>query len=218
MKKRIVVITIVILILGVLVFFSLAYDHQNNGNCATTISGLWSAAATLVVGLIAYWQSKKYKKISDDTTDAMLMPDLYQSTAYSDEFAAPFEHVRAFVKGRLDFTAGYKVSKPIHLSFVKGPILNLTVKEIRNKTEVMTFVPGDVVSLRDEAIPFNLVLEVPEKWLEDRVQLSVILTYENIYGTKYEKTIHLSFSPDDMTVDAISFEKAKRVASGIDHV
>ncbi len=211
MKKRAVIFVIASIIVVALILSSLVYDYRNNGDCTTTISGLWSAFATLAVGLIAYWQSKKYKKISDDSTDAMLMPDIYQSTAYSDEFAAPFEHVRAFVKGRLDIAGGYKVSKPIHLSFVKGPILNLTAKEIRNETKAMSFIQGDVVSLRDEAIPFNLVLEVPENWLTDRAPLSVILTYENIYGTKYEKAIHLSFDPDDMTVDTISFEKAKRV-------
>ena len=212
MKKKIIFCTIAVLVIVALVFYSLAYDHRNNGNYATTISGLWSAVATLAVGLIAYWQSKKYQNNSDDTIDAMLMPDLYQSTAFSDEYQAPFEQYRAFVQGRLDFTEaeGYKVSQPIHLSFVKGPILNLTVKEIRNKTEGVAFVPENTISLRDEAIPFNLVIQVPEKWLKDRAELSVILNYENIYGAKFEKTIRLSFNPD-MTVDSISFEKAKRI-------
>ena len=214
MKKRIVVFAIaiiIIIIIGALIYASLVYDQQKNGNFATTISGLWSALATAAVGLIAFWQSAKYKKISDETTDAMLMPDIFQTIAFSDEFAAPFEQARPFVKGRLDITEGYKVSKPIHLSFVKGPILNLTAKEIRNETKVLTFIQGDTVSLRDEAISFNLVLEVPDKWLADRTCLSVILAYESIYGTKYEKTILLSFNPDTMTVDTITFEKAKRV-------
>ena len=209
MKKRLVVVIICIVVLA-LIIASLKYDYNHNGNAVTTISGLWSAAATIVVGLIAFWQSKKYKEISDKATDALLMPDIYRMTAFSDEYNAPFEQFREYVKGRLDTNDEYRQSMPIHLGFVKGPIINLVAKSIANGDKVLSYIQTDVVSLRNEAVPFNLTLEVPAAWLAEGQKLTVTLSYENIYGTKYEKPITVSFYPDDLAVDTIEFERAKR--------
>lgn len=215
MKKRYVVFSIVCtLALAVAAVASLVYDYCSNGNCVTTISGLWSALATIAVGLIAFWQSRRYKELSDETNEAMIMPEVYQTTAFSDEFQAPFEEYRAYVKGEFDKAENCMVSKPIHLSFVRGPIINITVKDIGNSSKVLSYSQTSTVSLRDETIPFNLVLSVPEEWMADgKAKLTATLSYENIYGIKYEKRIRVSLCLPDLAADSIEFEKAVRVTN-----
>lgn len=63
-----IIICIGILAIIVLIVLSLKYDIINNGNAVTMISGFWSAFATVILGLVAFWQNKQYKKLSDKTS------------------------------------------------------------------------------------------------------------------------------------------------------
>lgn len=47
---------------------SIKYDISCNNNFVTMLSGLWSAFATVVLGFIAIWQNRQYKKLSDKTS------------------------------------------------------------------------------------------------------------------------------------------------------
>ena len=85
MKKKIFNI-IAIIIVVFLAVLSCYYDSCNNGqhSFATMLSGLWSAAATVVLGFIAVWQNMQYKKLSDDYNDSLQMPEIYRTTSESD--------------------------------------------------------------------------------------------------------------------------------------
>ena len=204
-------IAIVIIVTLGLAGVSLYYDYCCNQNCVTIISGLWSALATAAIGGVAYWQNKCYKQLTDEANDAMQMPEIYRSTSYADEHSAVFEQYRAHVKGIIDRNTGYKWSQIIHLFFVRGPILNLYIKSIQCKSEILTCIDVESVSMRDEATPFNLSFEVPIDWLKPDNVITVTLVYENIYAVQYEKEIKILLYPKDLTVNKISFEKARRV-------
>lgn len=67
MKKTILKViswTIVVVFLMVALYFS----FKTKGDVATMVAGLWSALATVVLGLIALNQSRQYKKLSDKAT------------------------------------------------------------------------------------------------------------------------------------------------------
>ena len=103
------------------------------------------------------------------------------------------------------------VSSPIiHLNFMRGPILNLEVVGIKKDYETITYTSNRRSSLRDEAIPFNLVFYIPKQWITENNQFCVTLLYENIYGTKYEKEIFISLSSDVKSVLSIEFKRAQR--------
>ena len=209
MKKRYIAFAIIVT-LG-LAGASLIYDYCYNGNCVTIISGLWSAVATAAIGGIAYWQNKRYKQLTDETNDALQMPEIYRSTSYADEHSAVFEQFRAHVKGFIDQNERYKWSTIIHLFFVRGPILNLFMKTIKSKSGVLTCIDVEPVSMRDEATPFNLSFEVPTDWLKPDNEITVTLVYENIYAVQYEKEITIIFYTEDLSVKKISFKKARRI-------
>lgn len=57
-------------ILGVILFtILLYYSFKTKGDTATMIAGLWSALATIILGWIAIYQSKQYKRLSDKATE-----------------------------------------------------------------------------------------------------------------------------------------------------
>ena len=195
-----------------LAVISLLYDYHIHGDCVTVISGLWSAVATAAIGGIAYWQNKRYKQLADEANDAMQMPEIYRSTSYADEHSAIHEQYRAHVKGFVDLNSDYKWSQIIHLFFVRGPILNLRIKSIESDSIVLSCLGTETISMRDEATPFNLSFEVPTDWLKSGSVITVALIYENIYAVQYEKKLLIILNPEDLSVDQISFEKARRVS------
>ena len=150
--------------------------------------------------------------MADNANDTLQMPEIYCSTSYADEYNAVFEQYRGHVKGFIDRNTGYKWSKIIHLFFVRGPILNLYMKSIKSKSEVLPCINVEPISMRDESTPFNLSFEVPTDWLEPNNVATVTLVYENIYAIQYEKELKITLSSEDLAVDTISFEKARRAS------
>ena len=73
--RKIIIATIVLAIL------SCVYDYIINGNFVAMLSGLWSAASTIALGLLAFYQNKKYKDLSDQyqkTVDELaLKPEVF---------------------------------------------------------------------------------------------------------------------------------------------
>ena len=63
--RKIILPIIIILVILVAIIVSFCYDYQINGNVLTILSAMWSAAATALLGGIAYWQNKRYKELSD---------------------------------------------------------------------------------------------------------------------------------------------------------
>lgn len=67
MWKKISVAIGIVLFVGFLVV-ALCFSFGTTGDTATMISGLWSALATVVLGLIALFQNIRYKKLSDQAS------------------------------------------------------------------------------------------------------------------------------------------------------
>ena len=213
MKKKIFNI-IAIIIVVFLAVLSCYYDSCNNGqhSFATMLSGLWSAAATVVLGFIAVWQNMQYKKLSDDYNDSLQMPEIYRTTSESDTILGLLPEVWPELTGILvEDTIKYKRCKPIPLLFFRGPLLNLHVKELVINDNHYAYMQDYFHSLRDETTPFKLTLDIPEEYTKQKNNFDVVLTYENIYGINYEKTIHFSLEANDNYPDNIKFEKARRV-------
>ena len=59
---------VILLIFLILIYISFRYDYLINGNITTMLAGLWSAFATGIIGLIALYQNKRYKELSELST------------------------------------------------------------------------------------------------------------------------------------------------------
>lgn len=66
MKKLIEILSWIFAV--ILLALALYYSFKTQGDIATMVAGLWSALATVVLGLIALNQSRQYKKLSDKAT------------------------------------------------------------------------------------------------------------------------------------------------------
>jgi len=64
MTKKIFLVIIFLITL----VLALYYSFKTKGDVATMVAGLWSALATVILGAIALFQSRQYKKLSDKAT------------------------------------------------------------------------------------------------------------------------------------------------------
>lgn len=69
MKCKKVWIYVIGVIIACLTVMSILYDIKHNHNAVAMITGLWSAGATAVLGGIAFWQNKQYKKLADKSSE-----------------------------------------------------------------------------------------------------------------------------------------------------
>lgn len=200
-------------IIGFLAAISLWYDWKENGNCVTVISGLWSAAATAVLGGIAYWQNKKYKQLADQQNDVAFMPDLCISTALMDK---AFDFASAWVYSVQGCINDIKtiLCNPIKLWLLKGPIINLKVTKICHENECWECSKNSEMSFANESKPIYLFLYIPEKYALEGNRFVAALEYENVYGTKYKKEIVFTVKADNRTLNVQSLKRARRVEDG----
>jgi hypothetical protein len=61
-------LSFLIIIVVIAAIVSIEYDIFFNGNAITMVAGLWSAAATVILGIIAVWQNMRYKKLADQSS------------------------------------------------------------------------------------------------------------------------------------------------------
>ena len=211
-RNKIIIEIIIYLAVIAAAIASLQYDYFNNKNCVTIISGLWSAVATAVLGGIAYWQNKRYKSLSDEYNDLAFMPEIYICTAFDDRISGMRKSLFTNVNGGLEEGIKSCCCTPVMLWFVKGPIINLKVKEIKHSKKTYPCYVSKIgtASFRDETIPFNLILFIPEETISADNLYSAILEYENIYGTRYQKELTFTVYSGSTTPHIVELKKARR--------
>ena len=85
-KKYWILLLVIFVLFVTNIISAIIFDDSNsNANLFTAISGWVSAIATVVLGYIAVWQNKRYKELSDDMTDLMIMPDFFSPKAKGEQ-------------------------------------------------------------------------------------------------------------------------------------
>lgn len=98
MNRKITRLTVLVFIIAgivVAIYYSIQYDISCNRNFTTMLSGLWSALATVVLGIIALWQNNQYKKLSDKTSGETirLQHDLKDLTEKQEQALLTLKHI-----------------------------------------------------------------------------------------------------------------------------
>lgn len=189
---------------------SLWYDWKENGNCVTMIAGLWSAAATAILGGIAYWQNKKYKQLADQQNDLAFMPDFFISDSFTDMALKANANLFFVVRGVIDDIETCRCGS-IMLFFIKGPVLNLKVTEIWRGEKYWKCSENGKKTFRDESKPISLDVDIPKKYAQEDSSFTAVLEYENVYGTKYRKKIDFDIEAGNRTPIVHALKKAKRI-------
>lgn len=196
--RKIILPIIIILVILVAIIVSFCYDYQINGNVLTILSAMWSAAATALLGGIAYWQNKRYKELSDKYSQKidslMLTPECHLvSILGSREPNMPY---------MIANTADPFVEYYLKFSTLNLPMIDITVKEIEfsnldDSTEKLSFPHSKIAfnifkfSILETCSPFLICMTIPTKFTNRRTSCKLTLSYKNIYGATLEKSFVL---------------------------
>lgn len=201
---------IAITITVILAIKTVLYDIQTNGNAVTSLSGIWSAFATIVLGGIAYWQNKRYKQLADEANDMAFMPELYIPTALMDTISSQKQGI--FNK----ITANFSKTIPsmrftIHLQAIRTPMINLKVDSFTCENKEYQYSEKTELTLSEKSSNIDVVFSVPQECCNPGKQGSVKLYYENIYGTKYCKSIEFTIGDEGNSFKELELKKAQRI-------
>ena len=207
MKKIVWIFGGLIITLGLV--FPFCFVSCMNPNLATLISGIWSALATVTLGLIALWQNKRYKEYTDRYNDLQYMPEFYKADlnellSASGKLKSPFEVKVA--------TGEAYAALRITVMAYNPPILNLNIYKLIVDERLIGDQPiGKAVEIHPSfpAVPMNLY--VPKSTVEDKKEhrAVAVFRYENLYGTVYSKTVEFQYC--GLQISDARFEKAQRV-------
>lgn len=190
----------IIIIFGILVtiILSFFYDYQISGNVLTILSAMWSAAATALLGGIAYWQNKRYKELSDKYSqkidNLMLTPECH--------LVSISNHGEAGIPRMIANTSDRFLEYNLKFCSLNLPILDLTVKEIEfcnlEDSAENSYFPHSKIefnifnfSIFENYSPFMICITVPINYTNKRTRCKLALSYKNIYGATLEKSVVL---------------------------
>ena len=124
MKKIVWIFGGLIITLGLV--FPFCFVSCMNPNLATLISGIWSALATVTLGLIALWQNKRYKEYTDRYNDLQYMPEFYKAS--TSESITEVDRFKFPLQAKVE-TKEICTALPITIMAYKPPILSLNIIE-----------------------------------------------------------------------------------------
>jgi hypothetical protein len=176
----------------VCIVISICLADKMRTNTASIIGGALSAIATVFLGLIAIWQNTRYKKMADEANDLQVRPEFFVVYRYStDKDYYNIPTLTVYPK-RCEWI---KDARDDILCFCK--VLNFPV--IRIEPQLLFYYKdgemADVYSEFDSQMEDNLILEKDAVFriiLKNKDELDKIfieVEFENIFGSKYRKTI-----------------------------
>lgn len=191
-----------ILIIVVLLFIAVycCINARNwEPNTVSMISGLWSAVATFMVGVIAYWQTKKYKEQADRIEDRMNAPEFYLPS-----FLGEYEH--GIKTGGNNITVcgesdrGLQGKRTFKFMSYDKPIIQLKPIEVRIDEEVeqITIKPESGIDINYPHDAFFIGLCDFKNRANGLHEIEITMAFQNIYGAQYQKKYYgIIFVKDD---------------------
>lgn len=205
---KLALIIIVLLSLAVLCCIKASSWESNT---VSMISGLWSAVATFVVGVIAFWQTKKYKEQADHFEDLMNAPEFYLPS-----FLAEFPHGmktgynRIMVRGEAE--SGVHGKNAFKLMSYDKPIIHLKPIKVRidEVIEPITISPQSGIDINYPHDAFTIGISGFKEMKDGLHDIEMIITFENMYGTKYKKKLTGVIRVVSNTIQWIDNEKLSK--------
>lgn len=190
----------------------IVWADRFSSNRASIVGGVLSTMATALLGAIAFWQNKRYKELSDEMTDRMCMPELYQAETIGEMLEnLSKSSYNAFVF-RMDTDEKSIAIDCSTFGVLNSPIINVCVKIATNHNDfVMLERKEETYSLYGQDVGFHLFLKLPQSLVMGTRKYNIIFEYENIYGTKYEKCASFVLQTEESTqASQWKFDRARR--------
>ena len=194
-----------IILVGSIICYCKADTYSPNQ--ASILGGILSAIATALLGIVAFWQNKRYKQLADDYNDKLSMPEIFKAESLKEKIE---ETTQATLNKYSFYSVASENGKLIDcgsFSCINAPILNFYIESItyNGKKIQMKEVPHSLLS---KEASFNICLHIPKTDSSYNGQFSLLFVYKNIYGVKYSKKA--SFLYTNNLCNNWNFEKATR--------
>ena len=161
-----------------------------NPNLVSMVSGLWSAVATFVVGIIAYWQSKRYKELSDKLDDRQNAPEFYVPTPASrSDLEKMMKGTFNLLVAKGEHENGLATKQYFRFASLDKPILWLVPTKINvdGEEEILCVDEDEGIDVYNSHELFDIDLKNCCPRSDGNHQVKLYLKYENIYGVSYMK-------------------------------
>lgn len=188
------------------------------------VIGAVSAFATIALGVIAIWQNKRYKELSDEMNDRTVMPQFYQKRA-ADVIYASFEEADKEYELSVIPSCKNTTCYSIFFSTLDNAIVNLQpVRFTAGNSEYDEFLNVQDFSIYKAGQQFCITIFVPDIMLPSesgkKTACNLKLSFCNIYGDAYctQVSFDLEYGHFDKATDIeainIRMERPKRYYNG----
>lgn len=205
-NKKLVVVAIVAAVILIIASGICAFRANSmSANVASIIGGILSVAATTVLGVIALWQNKRYKELSDEKDikleQLILTPECRLRSVSSD---AKSKVNQIAIPNTMHDGNG----KDLYLSFttLNLPMIDITVHKITYSyyDKLDTFQHNQLLfdcpcftKLENYSV-FTIRTIIPSECVLSEVVCDIVLEYKNIYDTTFEKTFTIKRPKNSM--------------------
>lgn len=207
-----VFILLVILLLVIVSVVWIDKVNEMTSNEASLRGGLLGAYATILLGLIAFYQNKRYKELADEMNDRTYMPELYKAVVTNEQLSMPDKAAKNRVFFRVENEKSTKQLDCGSFGVLNSPIIDFSVQSISNSEKAIKLV-GEKASYYQGDVGFFIFLTLPSDFLKPSSEYSVVFEYENIYGTRYQKNASFTLNSFGSTGNW-KLERARRAPNG----
>ena len=216
--KETVILSIFISILIISAVLSIVFANKISANMMSAISGSIGVLATTVLGVIALWQNKRYKDLSDEkdaqieqltlTPECRLLSakqtpsDNNYQIASSDKFAARKFYYLNFASLNLPM-----VDITVHKIVYYDKNKNDTRVELKHNQILFNYPKFSVLQ---SCSGFGIQICAPDLFCLCDTVCEITLQYRNIYDTVYEKTFCFERKANQLNAKIILQERAKK--------
>ncbi len=183
-------------------------------NRASIIGGALSAIATVFLGLIAFWQSKKYKELSDEFNDKIYMPELFKADTLGEKLNGLGKAVyNSFTynanMSNICNTETVKIDCGIFM-VLKAPIIDVCVENISYKNNNLHFI-DEKRSIYTPDTAFHLFIIAPADFVKNDTSFSIVFKYKNIFDIEYEKRASFTLNDEKTYASNWKLKKATKI-------
>lgn len=189
-----VVCAIILLVLASVA--CLACANCMSSNFASIMGGVLSVAATTLLGVIAVWQNRKYKELSDEKSkqaeELMFTPECWLEKISSQEgFAIQRQKVLTDIAGEKCFLHFLT----LNLTLIGISVSEMILREKENSKNTSTlrfkgieYSPSNF-PVQQGCNDFEVEITIPDEFLSVNTICRVTLEYKNIYDSVVHKTV-----------------------------
>ena len=163
------------------------FAKEMNPNFVSMLSGIISAMATIILGIIAMWQNKQYKEMSDKLDERQNAPEFVVWTPTAAFHSSNNNALKAYGTAKDGISTGINCAN--WFMSLDKPILHLRPIsiEIGNQCDTLSVKGESEINAYTPYMQFGIEIKNIASSLKGNQVVVVTFEYENLYGLSYQK-------------------------------